>query len=152
MTAVRQPLEQASFVDLGAGKGRVLCLAAGRPFGRVVGVELFDRLTEVARSNLGRLDPAYVRAGELACVTADAGAWPFPPGPKVVFLFNPFGPRVLERVLRRLGAERDEAGRGPALDLLYYEPVAAAVVDGCRWLERSAEASHWIAWTARAAV
>ena len=44
MTEVRMPLSECSFVDLGAGKGRVLCLAANRPFRQVVGVELFEAL------------------------------------------------------------------------------------------------------------
>lgn len=146
MTEVRFPLEAASFVDLGAGKGRVLCLAACLPFREVIGCELFEPLAAAARANLAALDQRWIKARKLTCVTADAGAFSPPPGPKVVFLFNPFGPPVLRRALDRLAAERDEDGHGPPIYLLYYEPVHAKHVDAHPWLERRAEASHWAVW------
>lgn len=144
LTEVRLPFETLSFVDLGAGKGRVLCLAAAHPFRAVVGVELFEELAAVARENLRRLPEDWSRAGELRCVTGDAGAFAFPPGPKAVFLYNPFGPRVLARVLARLEAERSEEG-GPPLYLLYYEPLHAGVVTR-PWLTLRRQASHWAVW------
>ncbi|MEO1230329.1 MAG: methyltransferase domain-containing protein [Myxococcota bacterium] len=144
LTEVRLPYEDLSFVDLGAGKGRVLCLAASHPFRAVVGVELFESLAAVARENLGRLPSDWVRAQELQCVTGDAGEFPLPAGPKVVFMYNPFGPRVLSRVLAGLEAERTEAG-GPPLYLLYYEPVHAGVMVR-PWLGLRREESHWGVW------
>ena len=40
------------FLDLGAGKGRMLLAASRYPFRRVIGVELSDRLAAIARSNV----------------------------------------------------------------------------------------------------
>lgn len=42
------------FVDFGSGKGRLLYQAARLPFGRVVGIELFEHLNQIARQNLER--------------------------------------------------------------------------------------------------
>lgn len=141
MSACSVEPEGASFVDLGAGKGRVLCLAAGWPFARVIGVELHPGWAEIARRNLGRLRSSHVRAAALEVRTEDAGSFLFPAGPKVVFLFNPFGPRVLARALARLAASP-----GPVA-LLYYEPVHAERVDAQPGFERVAETKLWTAWS-----
>jgi len=54
-----------TFVDLGAGMGRVVLLAARRPFRAVIGVEISPALVEIARENLAAMrDPKRVaRAG-----------------------------------------------------------------------------------------
>src|SRR6202035_991074 len=46
---------RGTFVDLGSGMGRVLCLAATYPFRAVVGVEQCASLNEVARMNVQRM-------------------------------------------------------------------------------------------------
>src|SRR5262249_19084439 len=45
------------FIDLGAGKGRVVALAAQYPFRRVQGVEISPQLVAAARVNLERCRP-----------------------------------------------------------------------------------------------
>lgn len=143
---VRLPLESTTFIDLGAGKGRVLCMAAAMPFKEVVGVELVEELAEQARANLSALPKDWVRAGDLSCLTADAGAYRPPPGPKVVYLFNPFGPPVLARALRQLEAERD-GDTGPPVYVLYHEPVHAKHVEAGGWLKPLASARYYAIWT-----
>ena len=51
-TLATAPLERTAFVDIGAGKGRAMLLAAEMPFRRIVGVELHPQLAAVARRNL----------------------------------------------------------------------------------------------------
>lgn len=46
------PVERTAFLDIGAGKGRAMLLAAEMPFRRVVGVELHPGLAATARENL----------------------------------------------------------------------------------------------------
>src|SRR5882724_11277495 len=41
-----------SFLDVGAGKGRALLLAAELPFRKVIGVELSEDLARVAQKNI----------------------------------------------------------------------------------------------------
>ena len=48
----QHPVERTAFVDIGAGKGRAMLLAAEMPFRRIVGVELHPQLAAVARRNL----------------------------------------------------------------------------------------------------
>ena len=46
------PIDAYTFVDLGAGMGRAMLLAADYPFRAVVGVELHPTLARIARANL----------------------------------------------------------------------------------------------------
>ena len=88
-----------TFVDFGAGKGRALLLAAARPFLRVEGIELADTLHLEAERNIAR---AYERGLMRAPVIThhqDAAAYELPPEPLILYLFNPFGAPVLDRVL-----------------------------------------------------
>lgn len=113
----------ATFVDLGAGMGRVLLLAARRPFRAVVGVEISPALAEVARDNLRAADPRRV-ARDLRVVRADAAEYRFPPGDLVVYFYNPFAAPVMERVLAALAVP---AGR--EVVLLYHTPLQRGAID-----------------------
>src|SRR5438105_15577545 len=46
--------ERDVFVDIGSGMGRVVLMAARRPFKRVIGIERSAELVEVARMNLAQ--------------------------------------------------------------------------------------------------
>jgi SAM-dependent methyltransferase len=82
------------FADLGCGKGRALILAAESGFQRVIGVEFSLDLCRIARRNLAKLN----LNAEILCQSARD--YEFPRGSGVVFLYNPFGPSVLEPVLK----------------------------------------------------
>jgi SAM-dependent methyltransferase len=119
------PPEHATFVDLGAGMGRVVMLAARRPFRAVIGVEISPALVEIARENLGSLrDPLQV-ARDVKIVRADAADYDLPRGDVVVFLYNPFQGPVLERVLARIRAGAD----GRQVAVMYHTPVHRDVID-----------------------
>lgn len=135
--------EGTRFFDVGAGKGRVLCLAAGWPFRSVDGIELVPSWAQIARKNLKSLDEAYVQSGPQGCATGDAGNFRFPEdAKKLVFAFNPFGPRVLRRVLRNL---RESSRRHPT-EIAYYEPVHASTIDHEEGWARQVEGRHWTIW------
>jgi SAM-dependent methyltransferase len=74
------------FLDLGAGKGRVLYQAAKRPFKRVIGVEIAERLASVARANLDR-NRGELRCQDIEVVTSDATDYRIPDDVTVVYLF-----------------------------------------------------------------
>ena len=127
-------IEETTFVDVGAGMGRALLLAAELPFRRVVGVELNPRLVRIARRNA----TAWRRQGR-ACTPirifgADAAEFRFPAPPCVVFLFNPFGAVVMRRFLtnlrRRCGTRQD----GP--DILYVNNEQDGVISASRGWQR----------------
>lgn len=111
------PLDAYSFLDLGAGMGRALLLAAEHPFRAVVGVELHPTLARIARRNLALWRAmGRVEAPTRVCCR-DAATFPLPPGPCLVFLFNPFGAPVLRRLLRNW--KNGLAGQAGPVDLLY---------------------------------
>ena len=113
-----------TFVDLGAGKGRAVLSAADRPYAKVVGVEFASELAAAGRDAL-RQAGHHPRRVDL--IEADAAEFELPAGPLAVFLFNPFGPPVLDRVLSRL-VDAAQTGGQPVI-VAYLNPVHAEVFD-----------------------
>jgi len=128
-------LEHATFIDLGAGMGRVILLAAMRPFRQVVGVELSPALTTITRGNLRSAPRHAFRCRDVRMVCADAAAYRFPRGPLVVYLYNPFDAAVLTPIAARLAARRCP------LALLYHTPVQREVIEALAAFELVAEES-----------
>jgi predicted RNA methylase len=111
------PIDEFTFVDLGAGMGRAVLLASEYPFREVVGVELHPTLARIARKNVTVWRAAGRVRAPMRVVCDDAVAFRFPAGPCVAFLFNPFGAPVLRRLLSALA--RGFVGRAGELDVLY---------------------------------
>lgn len=111
------PIDAYSFVDLGAGMGRAVLLASQYRFRQVVGVELHPTLARIARRNLALWRTAGRAQAPTRIVCKDAEEFPLPPGPCVVFLFNPFGAPVLRRLLKAWS--HSLTGREDPLDILY---------------------------------
>jgi predicted RNA methylase len=108
-----------TFIDLGAGKGRVLLVASRFPFKRLIGVEFARELVETARLNIQKFG---CRA---EIVHADAAEYRFPSENLVVYLYNPFGPEVLRPVLRSLR----EISISREVYLLYLNPKNSSCVE-----------------------
>lgn len=115
-----------TFVDLGSGKGRVVLLAAALPFKKVIGVESSPILVDQAKKNAAAYS-GPIRCAEVEFALADAAEFTPPDGGDlVVYLFDPFGPRVLAKVLENL---KPRAGRPERnVFLLYYSPTHDDVV------------------------
>jgi 16S rRNA G966 N2-methylase RsmD len=107
-----------TFIDLGAGKGRALLLAARRGFKRIVGVEFARQLVEVAQRNVRAAGPAV--SGRTSIVQHDAGTYQLPDEPIVLFMYNPFGAKTMAAVARRV---RESFERNPRpLHVVYVVP------------------------------
>jgi SAM-dependent methyltransferase len=91
-----------TFVDVGSGKGRVLLMASLFPFRRIIGVELSERLHEVAERNVGVFHPAEQRCRDIELVHGDASQFAFPEQDLVLYFFDPFDRTVMERVVSNL--------------------------------------------------
>jgi cyclopropane fatty-acyl-phospholipid synthase-like methyltransferase len=117
------------FVDLGSGKGRVLCCAARRPLRLVAGVEYAEDLCRLARENVARM---HGRRAEVRVECGRAEDTDFT-GVTVVYLYNPFGPETLSRVLDRLG--RSLAQHPRALRLAYVNPEHEGPLETCGFLD-----------------
>ncbi len=117
------PIDATTFVDLGAGMGRALLLAARHPFSRIVGVEISPALCAIARDNLAAIDRASLRCGDVRIKLADARTYAFPRGALVVYLYNPFDATILRDVIDRLATRLDR------IALIYHTPVERACID-----------------------
>jgi SAM-dependent methyltransferase len=110
---------ETTFVDYGSGKGRVCMVAAQAGFRRVIGVEFSPELCTIARSNVARFVAAGGASEMPEIVLGDAGAFDPPPGPLLAYLYNPFGPPVLDEVVERLAAK---AEAGDPIFVCYVDP------------------------------
>ena len=120
------PIDEYTFIDLGAGMGRAMLLAAAYPFRAVLGVELHPTLARIARKNLAFWRAAGRTRVPMRMFCRDALEFPLPAGPCVVFLFNPFGAPVLRRLLRAWRQARAE--RPAQLDILYVNNEQESVL------------------------
>ncbi len=127
-------MRDVTFVDVGAGMGRAVLLAAEMPFHGVIGVELHPTLAGIARRNLrhwraeGRIHtPARIRC-------CDAAEFPLPVAPMLLFLFNPFGATVMRRFLKRVASRF--AGQPGLLDLIYVNNEQEGELESVRGFER----------------
>lgn len=103
--------EHFTFIDLGSGKGRALLLASMLPFKEIIGVEFCEELSRIAESNLNRFPVDVTKCRNFKIVTMDAGEFEFPAVPLVVYLYNPFEPPVLTRVIENIAASFQEHPR-----------------------------------------
>jgi SAM-dependent methyltransferase len=126
-----RPTREDVFLDLGAGKGRVLYQAAKHPFGRVIGVEIAERLAGVARQNLDA-NRDRLRCRDIEVVTADAAAYAIPDDVTYIYLFYPFVGETFRRVLRNIHASLDRCPR--TMRLIYASPrLEAEILTGGRF-------------------
>jgi predicted RNA methylase len=126
-----------TFVDLGCGKGRVVLLAAQRPFRRVLGFEISPDLAAIARVNIERYRPPPDLRAPIEVIEADVTTVDMPDGDLLVHLYHPFETSVTEAVLRRLEASVDRSARRVTIIYLAYTeavPRVRAVLDGLSWL------------------
>lgn len=102
LAAAIDPASVRRDVFLDAGLGRVVIMAATHPFTRVVGVELLERLSRLARRNLRAARPHLAAPAEV--VTLDARQYEVPDDVSIINLFNPFTGEVMADVQRRIEA------------------------------------------------
>ena len=126
--------ERFTFVDLGAGKGRILMLASNFPFRRVLGVELAPELQAIAERNLSVYRPTARQCEDVQCILSDVRDFVFPPVPLVIFMWHPFVGPVFEQVMANLQESLRQAPR--EVYLVYLKPEFEHVVAGVSQLRK----------------
>jgi SAM-dependent methyltransferase len=121
------PIDEFTFIDVGAGMGRALLLAGEYPFRAVLGVEFHPALVAIGQRNLAQWRAAGRAQAPMRIICNDAAAFELPPGPCVTFLFNPFGAPVLRRVLRKWN--RSLAAEPRHVDILYVNNEQESVLE-----------------------
>jgi SAM-dependent methyltransferase len=115
-----------TFIDFGSGKGRTLLMASDYPFRRIVGVELLPALHQIAQQNLRQYKSATQKCFALESICADATAFPLPPGPLVIYLFNPFPESGMRQVFANL--DQSLLLHPRTVYLLYHNPLLEHVL------------------------
>jgi len=120
-------MEEFTFIDVGAGMGRAVLLAAELPFHEVIGIEMHPTLARIARKNLAIWQAAGRARAPMRIVCGDAVEFKMPAGPCLAFLFNPFGETVLRRLLAAWS--KSFAERPGQLDILYVNNEQERVLE-----------------------
>jgi hypothetical protein len=115
-----------TFVDIGSGKGRVLLMAADYPFRRILGIELFFALHQVAQENLATYKNHSQKCFALEVTCADARSFVFPAEPLVVYLFNPLPAPALIDMTANLVHSLSQSPR--TVYVVYHNPLLEHVI------------------------
>ncbi|MBV8991648.1 MAG: class I SAM-dependent methyltransferase [Solirubrobacterales bacterium] len=108
------------FIDVGAGKGRVVIEAAKHyEFRRVMGVELSPELASVARANVSAA--SSLRSHDIEITVGDATQSRIPDDVTVIFLYNPFRGLSFEHFLACVFASLNRRPR--PIRLVYRTPL-----------------------------
>jgi hypothetical protein len=113
-------LENYIFIDVGAGKGRVVLLVSRFPFKRVIGVEFVPKLFTILQRNIEKLSGHSKRCGALEIVQADVTQYELPIENTVFFLYNPMRRPALEKFIENLAASYNKTPRN--LLVLFLNP------------------------------
>jgi SAM-dependent methyltransferase len=128
---------ECSFVDLGCGKGRVLLVAAQRPFRKIVGVEISTDLAAIASRNVDRFRPPSELVPSITVENTDVRKFAMPPGNLLIHMYHPFDPVISAAVFARLAAIPDQPPRRIIVAYLTYTqsvPVVAEMFATFPWL------------------
>lgn len=133
--AMLPTIATSTFIDLGCGKGRPLFVASEFPFRDIVGIELSPQLAVIAEENAAKIAKQFPTRARVRIEVGDAGAYTFPPGDIVLFLYHPFEEPIIVKVVAALEAALAEELR--SFYLIYYNPVFTHCFDSSPALSRT---------------
>jgi hypothetical protein len=134
--AIDYDLSRLTFVDHGAGKGRVLLLASQFPFQAIGGVEFAEELHDDATMNIAQFPRSRMKCRNVECVLEDASALGPPEGEAVHYFFDPFSRDVFAEVLNNIVVSYRKKPR--RLYLILVDPVATDLIDQSGVFQRHA--------------
>ena len=126
LPAVGGHIEAYSFVDVGAGKGRVLFLASELPFRKIVGVEVHPRLARIAEGNIDRWRRVTRTRSNIRVVQQDVLKFRWPRPPLLVYLYNPFHCSLVVQLAKSLATL--PASGSSLVDILYVNPACTDAI------------------------
>lgn len=127
--ALDSNFSQFTFIDIGAGKGRTLLMAAEFGFRRVIGVELLPELHQVAVGNIAASNYSNI---ESVCI--DGRDYQFPPEPLVIYLFNPLPAAALAETMENLRQSLTQHPR--PVRIIYHNPISEDVLAASPFLKK----------------
>ena len=116
-------------VDLGCGKGRVLCAAGTQRLKEVIGVEVNPELFRIAEMNAARM---RFRVSPIRVICQPAEQFQFR-DVTVLVMFNPFGAETMRQVMSALHDSLNDQPR--RIRIAYCNPLHDSVLGAQPWLE-----------------
>jgi len=107
-------------LDIGSGKGRVLCVAAHNGFGKVTGVDFSGPFCKAAKENL-LLTKAKTPLLQYEIVERNIQEYALPSDVDFIFLFNPFDTILMQQLVEKIIQNLDEHPR--LLYIVYANPL-----------------------------
>lgn len=114
------------FIDLGCGKGKPLLVAAGYSFRRLIGIDLSEVCIETTRRNIACYGPEPIDHTRIELAVQDVEDFVFPDCPMVIYLYNPFPPKLVAQIMARL--ELSLANDPRSVVIVYVDPAALGTV------------------------
>ena len=108
------------FLDIGSGKGRVMCIAAHNGFTKVTGIDFSKELCEHATKNL-EITKTKIPSLAYKIINNDAFYYDIPDDVDCIFLFNPFDETILAGVIENIDNSLEEFPR--ELFVIYVNPM-----------------------------
>lgn len=136
-----------TFIDLGCGKGRVLCFAALDGFENIVGVEFSDALASVARANAEIFKRRTRTKASITVLTQDVATFECPDTDIVLYLYNPFSAELMQIVIDRVAALATRTRR--RVYIAYRNPKCGALFDAHPSIETIARDPAFAVYTIR---
>lgn len=135
------------FVDLGCGKGRVICTVAARRLKKVVGVEIRQDLAAMAKENLKTLK---LNNTSVEIVNADVVNYDVSEG-TVFFMFHPFGRQTFAKVVENIKASLVTHPR--RIRIVYYSPALRDILESQDWLvlDSAISTNNTLVWYSKSA-
>ena len=127
LSAIDFDFSRLRFVDYGAGKGRVLLLAAQHPFKAVGGIEFAEQLHDDAVMNIAQFPRSRMKCRNVECILEDAAGVATLDGEAVHYFFNPFSREVFAEVLNNIVTSYRAAPR--RLYLVLVDPIATDLIE-----------------------
>jgi len=133
--------DEFTFIDLGAGKGRALILAAEHGFKRVIGVEISPKLHSIGQDNVARYTSRTGNRSHIQLLLLDVLEFAIPAERTVYYLYNPFDEATTAHVLDKIAGSVMEHPRD--VWIVFVFPLCGDLLNSASFLERKGEGKIW---------
>lgn len=108
--------ENDGIMDVGCGKGRMLCFFASWPFGKVGGIEYEKDILTICRQNLWKL-----KVYRVLTYQGDASKFEGYDDYNYFYIFNPFHKEIMQGFIDQLKCSKEKTPR--TIRVLYLNPL-----------------------------
>ncbi|MEJ7625383.1 MAG: class I SAM-dependent methyltransferase [Ferruginibacter sp.] len=109
------------FIDIGCGKGRVLCVAAHFGMKKISGIDFSKEFCARAKLNIEKVKTNLPHL-QYKIHNNDAFYYDIPPDADCIFFFNPFDKVIMSGVINNINTSLEEYPR--AMTIIYLNPMS----------------------------